>query len=115
MAKKASYNPAAKDGDGDGFVQDGTEWERPEDVEPAETLTDVEPDLPEEPLASLETPVEAPIVIERPRTYLVKAGDSYASIAKAHKPAGMTGFEYAKDLLAANSGKALRPGVVIIL
>lgn len=23
------YNPNAKDGDGDGFLQDGTKWERP--------------------------------------------------------------------------------------
>jgi len=23
------YNPNAKDGDGDGYVQDGTKWERP--------------------------------------------------------------------------------------
>ena len=27
--KKAKYVPSALDGDGDGIVQDGTEWERP--------------------------------------------------------------------------------------
>ena len=27
------YNPDARDGDGDGFVQDGTEWERPVDTQ----------------------------------------------------------------------------------
>jgi hypothetical protein len=26
---KSGYNPDARDGDGDGLVQDGTEWERP--------------------------------------------------------------------------------------
>jgi hypothetical protein len=26
--RKAKYNPKAKDGDGDGFLQDGTIWER---------------------------------------------------------------------------------------
>lgn len=26
------YNPDAEDGDGDGFVQDGTKWERPVEV-----------------------------------------------------------------------------------
>jgi len=26
--KKVAYNPNAKDGDGDGYVQDGTIWER---------------------------------------------------------------------------------------
>lgn len=29
MAKDAEYKPDARDGDGDGFVQDGTIWERP--------------------------------------------------------------------------------------
>jgi hypothetical protein len=27
------YNPDARDGDGDGFVQDGTQWERPVDTQ----------------------------------------------------------------------------------
>ena len=26
------YNPNARDGDGDGIVQEGTEWERPESI-----------------------------------------------------------------------------------
>ena len=30
----AGYNPDARDGDGDGLVQDGTEWERPIDTQP---------------------------------------------------------------------------------
>lgn len=118
MANKKNYNPTAKDGDGDGLVQDGTQWERPL----AEQLNDITyaldelaDDIAETPLASVEMPVETTTPTERPRTYVVKAGDSYASIAKAHKPASMTGFEYAKDLLTANSGKALRPGVEIIL
>ena len=46
------FNPLATDGDGDGMVQDGTEWERP--VEDAAT----EPEL------VLETLVEAPEVVE---------------------------------------------------
>lgn len=29
MTKKTPYIPAATDGDRDGLVQDGTEWERP--------------------------------------------------------------------------------------
>ena len=28
------YNPDARDGDGDGMVQDGTQWERPIDIQP---------------------------------------------------------------------------------
>ena len=27
------YNPNARDGDGDGFVQDATDWERPIDTQ----------------------------------------------------------------------------------
>ena len=27
------YNPDARDGDGDGFVQDATDWERPIDTQ----------------------------------------------------------------------------------
>jgi hypothetical protein len=53
----AGYNKNAKDGDSDGFVQDGTEWERP--VE--ESV--VEPELAEEPAA--EEPVaEEPAPVE---------------------------------------------------
>jgi hypothetical protein len=29
----SGYNPDARDGDGDGFVQDGTQWERPVDTQ----------------------------------------------------------------------------------
>ena len=28
-----NYKPNARDGDGDGFVQDGTQWERPVDTQ----------------------------------------------------------------------------------
>lgn len=31
--KTTAYVPFAEDGDGDGFIQDGTEWERPVGVE----------------------------------------------------------------------------------
>lgn len=30
----AGYNPDARDGDSDGLIQDGTEWERPIDTQP---------------------------------------------------------------------------------
>lgn len=33
------FNPDAKDGDDDGFVQDGTNWERPEEL-PEETVVE---------------------------------------------------------------------------
>ena len=36
------FNPDARDGDGDGMVQDGTKWERP--VEDAAVMPDVEPE-----------------------------------------------------------------------
>lgn len=34
MAKEAEFNADAKDGDGDGMVQDGTIWERPVGTQP---------------------------------------------------------------------------------
>jgi hypothetical protein len=44
----SEFNDQAKDGDGDGFVQDGTEWERPvEEVS-------VEPETNEEPAEEVE-------------------------------------------------------------
>ena len=36
------FNPDARDGDGDGMVQDGTKWERP--GEDAAVKPDVEPE-----------------------------------------------------------------------
>lgn len=48
----SEFNDKAKDGDGDGFVQDGTEWERPvEEVS-------VEPETNEEPAEEAPTLVE---------------------------------------------------------
>lgn len=119
MAKKHHYKPEATDGDNDGFVQDGTIWERPvgEVFTQTEEVLEVidAADAVEAGLASYESPVEAPKSSERPRTYTAQAGDSYASIAKKFKPAGMRSFDYAQDILSANGGKALRPGVEILL
>jgi hypothetical protein len=66
---------------------------------------------PESPVS----PVEAPVAPERPRTHVVRPGDSYARIAQIYKPAGLSGHAYAKDLYEANAGKPLRPGAVILL
>lgn len=117
--KKNHYKPEARDGDNDGFVQDGTIWERPVGevfTQTDEILEVIEAaDAVEAGLVSHESPVETTAPAERPRTYVVKAGDSYASIGAKFKPADMRPFDYAQDILLANGGKALRPGVEILL
>jgi hypothetical protein len=56
----AEFNPEATDGDGDGFVQDGTEFERPvEEVS-------VEPEVAEEPAVELAEEVKGDEVISSP-------------------------------------------------
>ncbi len=73
-------------------------------------------DLPDEYLEQIEeaetSPIETKPVVAK--THKVVDGDSYASIAakycgKAKK------HEFAKDLVAKNSGKTLVPGMVVIL
>lgn len=94
-----------------------TDWEIPtHEIETDEIVEVIEAaDELEIALESPESPVETTATVERPRTYIVKAGDSYASIAKTHTPKGVKSFDYAKDLHAVNAGKALRPGLEILL
>jgi hypothetical protein len=99
--------------------EDGPIWEHPEIeiLDQREEILEVieAADALEAGLVSPESPVEAPKAPERPRTYLVKAGDTYASIAKEFKPSGIKSYEYALDLITANGSKTLRAGVEIIL
>tara|TARA_B110000459_G_C16489071_1_gene437942 strand:- start:407 stop:916 length:510 start_codon:yes stop_codon:yes gene_type:complete len=67
----SEFNNKAKDGDGDGFVQDGTEWERPvEEVS-------VEPETNEEPAE------DAPTLVEE----LAEELDLEASVAEVEESA----------------------------
>lgn len=82
MASKKTYKPKpyvpeAVDGDNDGLVQDGTEFERP---------------------------VETEIVFEpvRQLTYTVKDGENILTVADKFKPEGMTRKDYAEKLLKLN-------------
>lgn len=87
----------------------------PEAIEP-EVCDGIDCDDCECETVAVVTEEPAPVVIEAPAgTYTVKDGDTYAGIAKAHKPEGMTSHEYAVNLFAKNQGKTLSAGTVIKL
>lgn len=89
--KTVEFKADAIDGDGDGLVQDGTEWERPlEDTQPVEVVK----------------PAKATEVV-------MVEGENILTIAKRHCPAGQTWQEYAKTLASLNGSVA--PGKVIRL
>ena len=81
--KVEGYTPEALDGDGDGLVQDGTEFEGP-------VGTEFDWAVEEE---TFQTLVNAHIIAE---------GENIQTIAELYKPEGMTRSEYAKTLFALN-------------
>lgn len=95
MSKKAEYKEDAYDGDNDGLVQDGTEFERPESIE------------------VVESPVEA--VEARSEVYSVVYGDTYPSIAEKFPKAGLTNYQRSKELRSLNKNAILTGGRVIKL
>lgn len=102
--RKAEFKPEATDGDQDGYVQDGTIYERP--VE-AETL-----DTPSEALEGTSEP-STPVQGQSHAT--ASEGDSYASLAAQFLPAGMTKHDYAVELYKKNGEVSLRAGMTIKL
>lgn len=61
---------------------------------------------------------ETPVVESQPATsdtYTAKEGDTYASIAAAHCPAGMKNFAYATHLFEINGGQAITPNKTVRL
>lgn len=86
----AKLNPEAKDGDIDGLIQDGTEFERLESSHPS--------------MGNLE-----------PKTAIVTDDDTYPSLAAKNPVKGLTRHERAVQLLTLNGGKALIPGDLIKL
>lgn len=109
--KKTTFNPDAIDADGDGIVQEGTEFERPLGQCCAKDECEECP---------FDEPEVVEVVAEIPsaptgKTYTAKDGDTYASIAAAHKPAGVKSFDYAQTLYEANNAKPIRAGVEVTL
>lgn len=95
MSQKKTYKPKpapqgykfnAQDGDGDGLVQDSTQFERPVGTEL------YEPELS--------------------TTHVMAEGENILTIAEKYLPEGKTRNEYAKELLALNGriavGKVIR-------
>lgn len=113
-SKKNTYKPEAIDADGDGIVQEGTEFERPvgteleiehvESVEIMHTLSE-----------ALEGTVETTTPAEGVNVYVCRDGDSYASVASQFLPAGMKKHEYATKLWREHGGRALKAGVEVRL
>jgi len=108
--KPAAYVPNAIDADGDGLVQDGTEFERPVGTEIDYQVTRSYADLEPEQLAELEV-VEIVEALE-PGTHKVLEGENILTIAERYLPEGMTRKNYAAQLYAANGdfhhGKTIR-------
>lgn len=98
-SKKNGYVPKALDADGDGMVQDGTEFERPVGTELAGELEE-------------DTPV---IVVEtkKPGTHVVAEGENWQTIAALYAPANVRRQDYAKILYDANGIKDLHPGMAV--
>lgn len=94
--RKSTYVPKAIDADGDGLVQDGTEFERPVGTE-----------------LEVEAPEETFIHSAATETHTVLEGENIQAIAERYKPAGMTRNEYAAQLHRVNGD--ITPGKVIKL
>lgn len=90
---KATYKPKATDGDGDGLIQDGTEYERPVEVVEEELFVGA--------------------VVPRPGTVL--DGDTYPALAERYPKPGLTKHQRALELLEINGGRNLRAGSTINL
>ena len=114
MAKKNSYNPAPIDADGDGIVQEGTEFERPVDAELEIEVSD-EAEIMHTLSEALEDTVETTTPSEGVKVYVAQDGDSYASVASQFLPEGMKKHEYATKLWREHGGRALKAGVEVRL
>lgn len=105
MSKKSTkpktYNPQPIDADGDGVVQEGTEFER---------LADVDLEFSEEELAEALASEEVQVFLG---THTMQEGENIQTIAALYRPAGKTRQEYAKELFAKNG--TIFPGKIVKL
>jgi len=105
--KVEGYVPQAIDGDNDGLVQDGTEFERPVGTEIDELIEVTEID-------DVVEVIEETIIEAKPGTYLVQSGENIQTVAAKFLPEGMTRNEYAKKLYKLNgnigSGQVVKLG-----
>ena len=105
-AKVAGYVPQAIDGDGDGLVQDGTEFERPECTEIDVLMEEVTEEIVEKVLAP-------GVKTNLANTHTLKDGENIQTVARLYCPNGMNRNTYAQKLYALN--KSWATGVVIRL
>ena len=92
--KSATYKPQPVDADGDGIVQEGTEFERP--VEIIEEIYEPKP-------------------VPNPRFYVAEEGDSYAAIADKFPKDGMSKHKRSLEIWRNNGGKFLHAGTEVKL
>lgn len=82
------YIPKAVDGDNDGMVQDGTEFERPAGTEfTADKIIELMTEMAK----------------VKPLTHLMQEGENILTVADLYKPEGMTRNQYAKALEGKNT------------
>lgn len=110
--KPATFKPEAIDADGDGIVQEGTEFERPVDFEAQVTLSEPTSEAIEAALERAEIAIRANTA---PKVYAAQEGDSYAAIADKFPKPGMTKHDRSSELYALNGGKKLNPGTEVKL
>lgn len=113
-SKKNTYKPAAIDADGDGIVQEGTEFERPVGTE-LEIIPAEETETEDTPAESSESLVEATTPAEGVKVYVAREGDTYASVAGQFLPEGMKKHDYAVFLLELNKNARLVDGTEVKL
>jgi len=94
--KVVDFKEEARDGDNDGYVQDGTIWERPIEEVEKEVIVLVE---------------EVETINEPDTFYIATTGETYLSIALKYNK----GTSYAKEIRQKNHNKAIRTGVIINL
>ncbi len=112
--KKPTYKPAAVDADGDGIVQEGTEFERPVDTELEVEVTD-QVEIEDTASEALEATVEASTPVQGVSVYVASESDTYASVASQFLPAGMKKHDYATELYNKNRGATLTAGFEVKL
>jgi hypothetical protein len=116
MSRKRTYKPEARDGDGDGLVQDGTVFERPIGTElTADEISERLNEQPEQPPTGPAIDSEAIPAPEQPNTHIAENGDSYALLADRYPVHGLTKHQRATELFHINNASKIVPGNIIKL
>lgn len=111
---KATYNPDAIDKDGDGVIQEGTEFERPVGTD-LENVALPEPVEAEDAVEEPETVLETPKPLVEGNVWVADESVSYAVLAARFLPDGWKKHAYAVHLYEINKGKPVNAGTQVKL